>query len=114
VRVRHLTASANVAPDGSLIDPFATRHGLLVGGRVAALAGPVDPLTHLNADFEQHGLEQVVVVEALVVGAPALFSDDGLRFAFAADQAYLRHGPVDLAARLRAWQAAHAASRAAR
>jgi hypothetical protein len=110
VLVRHLTAAANVAPDGSLVDPRAVRHGLIVGGRVAALAGPVDPLTHLNADFEEHGLDLVVVVEALEVGAPALFTEDGLRIAFAVDEAYRPLGRVDVGARLRAWRAARAGS----
>ena len=110
MRVRHLAAVSNVAPDGSLIDPLATRHGLIVGGRVAALAGPVDPLTHLNADFEEHGLDQVVVVEALAVGAAALFTEDSLRFAFAADEAYRSLGRVDLCERLRAWRAVRTGS----
>src|SRR5918998_1158191 len=58
MRVRHLTPAENVAPDGSLVDPLAVRHGLIVGGRVAALAGPIDPPTHFNADFEEHGLDR--------------------------------------------------------
>lgn len=114
MRVRHLTAAENVAPDGSLIDPTAVRHGLIVGGRVTALAGPVDPHTHLNSDFEEHGLEQcVVVVDALVVGAAAHFGEDGLRLAWAADAHYRPLGPVDTQARLAAWRQARA-GRAAR
>ena len=108
MRVRHLTAAENVAPDGSLIDPTAVRHGLIVGGRVAALAGPVDPDTHLNSDFEAHGLEQCVVVNALVVGAAAHFVEAGLRLAWAADAAYRPLGLVDTQARLAAWRQARA------
>ena len=112
MRIRHLTAAANVAPDGSLLDPLAVRHGLIVGGRVAALAGPVDAPTHLNADFEEHGLDRVVVVEALAVGAPARFAEDGLHFAYAADEAYRPLGRVDLAERLHAWRVARTERRA--
>ena len=113
MRVRHLTAANNVAPDGTLIDPAAVRHGLIVGGIVAALAGPVDPRTHLNSDFEEHGLEQCVVVDALVVGSAALFEEAGLRLAWAADAHYRPLGPVDTRARLAAWRQARA-GRAAR
>jgi len=104
MKVRHLTAAGNVASDGSLIDPLAVRHGLIVGGRVAALAGFVDPLTHLNSDFTEHGLEQCAVVERLEVGAPACFGEDSLRLAWAADSAYEPLGRVDLGERLRAWR----------
>jgi hypothetical protein len=110
MRVRHLTAADNVAPDGSLIDPSAVRHGLIVAGRVAALAGLVDAQTHLNADFDEHGLEQCAVVERLEVGAPACFSEDGLRLAWADDAAYQPLGRVDVAGRLREWRAARSAS----
>ena len=105
MKVRHLTAADNVADDGSLIDPTAVRHGLIVAGRVAALAGRIDPTTHLNADFGEHGLEQCAVVERLEVGAPACFSEDGLRLAWAADADYRPLGRVDLTERLRAWRA---------
>jgi hypothetical protein len=106
LRVRHLTAADNVAVDGSLIDPTAVRHGLIVAGRVAALAGPIDAQTHLNADFDDHGLEQCAVVERLEIGAPACFGEDGLRLAWADDAAYRPLGRVDVVARLRDWRAA--------
>jgi hypothetical protein len=110
VRVRHLTAADNVGPDGALIDPTAVRHGLIVAGRVAALAGPVDALTHLNADFAEHDLDQCAVVERLEVGAPACFAESGLRLAWAADGAYRPLGRVDLNERLQRWRAARAGS----
>ena len=109
MKVRHLTAADNVAEDGSLSDPTAVRHGLIAAGRVEALAGPVDPLTHLNADFAEHGLEQCAVVERLEIGAPACFEEDGLRFAWAADGTYWPLGRVDVDARLREWRAARTA-----
>ena len=110
VNVRHLTAADNVRDDGSLIDPLAVRHGLIVAGRVSALAGLVDPLTHLNADFTEHGLEQCAIVEQLTVGARALFDEDGLRMAWAADSEYQPLGRVDVQARLREWRAARSGS----
>ena len=110
MKVRHLTAADNVAEDGSLIDPTAVRHGLIVAGRVEALAGPVDPQTHLNSDFTEHGLEQCAIVEQLVVGARALFDEDGLRMAWAADSEYQPLGRVDVQARLREWRAARSGS----
>ena len=108
MKVRHLTAAENVAADGSLIDPLAVRHGLIVAGRVAALAGVVDPLTHLNSDFPEHGLEQCAVVERLEVGAAACFGEDSLRMAWASDASYTPLGRVDLAERRRAWRDARA------
>jgi hypothetical protein len=83
---------------------------LIVAGRVAALAGLVDAETHLNADFDEHGLEQCAVVERLEVGAPACFTEDGLRLAWADDSAYGPLGRVDVAARLREWRAARSSS----
>jgi len=106
MKVRHLTAADNVAADGSLIVPTAVRHGTIVAGRVDALAGLVDPLTHLNSDFTEHGLEQCAVVERLEVGAPACFEEAGLRFAWAADEAYRPLGRVHMQERLREWRAA--------
>ncbi len=111
MKVRHLTAADNVAEDGSLVDPAAVRHGLIVAGRVAALAGPVDAETHLNADFDEHGLEQCAVVEVLEVGARACFTEDGLRMAWAADDVYQPLGRVDVNERLRAWRAVRAGPR---
>jgi len=106
MRVRHVTAAPNVRPDGSLIDPTAVRHGLVVGGKVAALAGLVDPRTHLNADFDAHGLEQCVVAAELAIGAAVQFDDNGLRLAWASDADYTPLGAVDTGARLVEWRAA--------
>ena len=112
MKVRHLTAADNVREDGSLIDPLAVRHGIIVAGRVSALAGPVDPLTHLNADFAEHGLEQCAVVDALTVGAAAHFDEAGLRQAWAADSDYRPLGRVDVQARLKEWRATRAGAAA--
>ena len=112
--VRHLTAAANVDSAGWLIDPGAVRHGVVVGGRVAELAGPVERLTHLNSDFEAHDLDRCVVAERLEIGAGVLRGSDGLVFASAAESAYQPLGRVDLTARGVAWRAAIAARRGER
>ena len=109
MRLRHLVASANV--DGGLIvDAGAVRHGLIVGGRVGALAGPIDPLTHLNLDFAEHRLDAAVVVAALEVGAEVAPAGDGFAVASPRRAAFGRLGPVDVGARRLAWQSARAGS----
>jgi hypothetical protein len=109
--VRHLTAAANVDSAGWLIDPSAVRHGVVVAGRVAELAGLVERLTHLNSDFEAHDLERCLVAERLEVGAAVLRGPDGHLCASAPDGAYQPLGPVDLTERGIAWRAAIAARR---
>src|SRR5947207_15937263 len=112
--VRHLTAARNVDPDGWLIDASAVRHGLIVAGRVAELAGPVELASHLNSDFAEHDLDRCVIVERLEVGAAVVRGADGLVFAAAPDQAYQPLGCLDLAARRAAWLAALAERRGGR
>ena len=112
MRIRHVTAADNVDQAGYLIDPRAVAHGVIVAGRMAALAGPIDPLTHLNQDFPDHGLEQCVVAERLEVGAAVRFGRDGLLVASAAPSAYRPLGRVDLDERLSAWRAALSVRRA--
>src|SRR5689334_17427132 len=97
--IRHLTAADNVDASGSLIDTLAVRHGVVVGGRVAALAGVVDPLTHLNLDFDEHDLERCAVAERLEVGAAVQTTEAGLRFVTAAAETYRHLGGVDVQAR---------------
>ena len=77
----------------------------MVGGRIAALAGPVDPLTHLNLDFADHRLETCLVAQSLEVGAPLLTEADGWRIARTPRAAFAHRGPVDVGARRIAWQA---------
>jgi hypothetical protein len=107
MRVRHLVAGPNVA-DGLIVDAAAVRHGLIVGRRVAALAGPIDPLTHLNLDFAEHRLDGAVVVAALEVGAEARLDGDGFAVARPRRSAFGRLGPVDVGARRAAWLAGSA------
>lgn len=88
MRIRHLTAIDNVDAEGFLLDPTLVRHAIVVAGRVADLAAPVDPLTHLNRDFPEHGLDDCLVAEGLAVGAPVLWEGDQLRRACARPTAY--------------------------
>jgi hypothetical protein len=113
MRLRHLVARANVA-DGLILDATAVRHGLVVGRRVAALAGPIDPATHLNLDFDQHRLDAAVVVAALESGAEVALDGDGFEVAAPPRAAFAHLGPVDVGARRSAWlrAAAPAATRA--
>ncbi|MFN8524337.1 MAG: hypothetical protein U0821_14655 [Chloroflexota bacterium] len=111
MRVRHITSAANVRADGSLVDPLAVRHGAIVAGRIASLGGQVDPTTHLNADFDEHSLDDCVVAESLEIGAAVVVENDDFVRAWAADQAYTPLGAVDMDSRLRDWRAALAASR---
>jgi hypothetical protein len=103
MRVRHLVAAANVA-DGLILDPSVVRHGLIVGRRVAALAAPIDPLTHLNLDFPEHRLDAAVVVSTLETGAEVLLDVDAFAVAVPARRSFARFGPVDVGARRIAWQ----------
>ncbi len=63
MRIRHLVSADNVDGDGFVIEPLLVRHGLVVAGRVAELAGAIDPQTHLNLDFPDHGLDDCLIAE---------------------------------------------------
>ena len=105
MRLRHLVERANVA-GGWIVDPAAVRHGLIVGRQVAALAGPIDPATHLNLDFAEHRLDGAVVVEQMAVGGEVGFDGDAFAVAAPRRSAFRRLGPVDVGARRSAWVAA--------
>jgi hypothetical protein len=110
MRVRHLVARANVE-GGLIVEPGSVRHGLISGRRVAALAGPIDPLTHLNLDFVEHRLDGAVVVDAMEVGAEVALAGEGFEVALPARSAFGRLGAVDVGARRLAWQTGRAAPR---
>lgn len=105
MHVYHLVARNNVDGDGWIIDPLAVRHGTLAHGQVDALAGPIDPLTHLNLDFTEHRLESCVIVAALQDGAIVQFTDTGFAVAYPQPSAFAARGWVDQAVRRSAWQA---------
>ncbi|MDQ3701006.1 MAG: hypothetical protein M3442_08825 [Chloroflexota bacterium] len=118
--VRHVVDRANVGTDGYVLDPRRVRHGALRAGRVHALAGEIDPSTHLNLDFADHRLDACVVVERLEPGAavistpPELGAPHGIEkpqwidapavsLARVGPGAYDRLGLVDVGARRAAW-----------
>jgi len=102
--LRHLVERDNVAPDGRILDPTEVRHGVIEARSVAALAGPIDPLTHLNLDFSGHELSEAVVVERLQIGAAVLLDGDGFRHARIDRAAFAHLGWVDVGARRADWQ----------
>lgn len=104
MRIRHLVAAANIDTAGRIIDPQRVRHGVVVGGRIASLAGEIDPLTHLNHDFADHRLEGCLIADALVVGASIAADADGWLLAYPTYAAFVHRGPVDVGARRVAWQ----------
>jgi hypothetical protein len=106
VRLRHLVAAGNVDPTGQIVDASAVRHGLIVGRRIDALAGAIDPLTHLNLDFGEHRLEKAIVVAELAVGAEVIADGDGFAVAVPPRAAFAYRGRVDVGARRGAWLAA--------
>jgi hypothetical protein len=111
VSVRHLVAEANVGRNGLVLDPRQVRHGTVRAGRVWALAGEVDPQTHLNLDFAGHRLESCVVVATLAGGAAVRVVDDGYRLATVAADAFHHLGAVDVGQRRAAWLAQFQARR---
>ena len=111
--VRHVVGAANVDSDGFVIDATLARHCVIYGGSLFDLSGPVDPLTHLNADFREHSLGACVVAAELWRGATVLRDDEGImRFAQMRKEAIAHLGQVDLDARRLDWLAAHRARRA--
>lgn len=101
--VRHIAAVDNV-DGGFVIDPTRVRHGVLVEGRVRELAGEIDVATHLNLDFDEHRLGDIVVVEALVAGSPALRDAEAAFVVVRVNRAsYARLGPVDVGGRRAEW-----------
>jgi hypothetical protein len=106
VRIRHLVAADNVDAQGFVIDPLLVRHGIVLAGQIADLAGPIDPRTHLNHDFHEHQLGECLVAERLERGAALLWNGERFRAAQLRPGAYAPLGPVDVGGRRAAWQQA--------
>jgi len=106
MRIRHLVSADNVDDDGFVIDPLLARHGLVVAGRVAQLAGAIDPQTHLNQDFPEHRLDDCLIVEQLEAGGALRWDGERFGMARARPSAYTQRGPVDQGEQRAAWQAA--------
>lgn len=93
----------------AILDPLRARHCVVVAGKIADLAGEVDPLTHLNLDFAEHRLGPCIVVERLERGAAILRGEDedGFRFALPSPASMQHLGPVDLDQRRIEWLGVH-------
>jgi hypothetical protein len=104
MRIRHIVAMDNVDAQGYVIDPLLVRHGIVLGGQIGDLAGPIDPQTHLNRDFLDHRLEECLVAERLDRGAALLRDGDRFRIAMVQATAYISLGPVDVDRRRADWQ----------
>lgn len=102
--VRHITSADNVDDSGHLIDATIAHHGSLHGSQIAALAGRVDPTTHLNADFVDHELGECVIAVELETGADIVLDENG-QFARARPRPDARAslGAVDQGARRTEW-----------
>lgn len=109
MRIRHLVTRANVDfAVGTVIDPLQIRHGVIVGAKVAALAGPVDPRTHLNLDFPDHRATDCLIVEGFELGAAVAAGPERFLFAAVDSADYAHRGRVDVGAQRQAWLAAFA------
>jgi len=106
MRIRHIVAIDNVDAQEYVIDPLLVRHGIVLGGQIGDLAGPIDPRTHLNRDFLEHRLEECLVAERLERGAALLRDGDRFRVALVRVGAYTSLGPVDVDRRRADWQRA--------
>lgn len=109
--IRHLVTRDNVDGEGAVIDPLQIRHGIIVGRKVAQLAGLIDPLTHLNLDFADHKAAICVIAERFEPGAPVVIGEDAFAVAFVDPGLYRHLGRVDRGARTVAWHQQFAAHR---
>jgi hypothetical protein len=106
MRIRHIVAADNVDAQGYVIDPLLVRHGIVLGGQIADLAGPIDPATHLNRDFAEHRLDECLIAERLERGAALPRDGERFRMALVRPGAYMALGPVDMDGRRAEWQRA--------
>jgi len=104
MRIRHIVGRDNVDAQGYVIDPLLVRHGIVLGGQIADLAGPIDPQTHLNRDFAEHRLDECLVAERLERGAKLPRDGDRFRVALVRPSAHSSLGLVDVDGRRADWQ----------
>jgi len=92
--IRHLTSIDNVC-DGQVVNPFKVKHGIITALKISQLSGWVDPLTHLNADFPQHALRFVNVVDDLNVGSEVVLENEHFMSVHVSPCKYKSLGDVD-------------------
>jgi hypothetical protein len=98
--IRHCVEESNVDDDMNVIDPTQIRHVTIAGGRIALISGLVDPASHLNLDFPDHGATICVIAESFKVGAIVKMDNDGLLFATVPRSLYGHYGYLDYTQRL--------------
>jgi len=99
--IRHCVEQSNVDENFIVRDPTKIRHAVIVGGRIKAMSGQIDPASHLNLDYPDHKATACVIVEKLEVGAKAIFGGRGLAFAKVDPRSAFGHyGYVDYTQRL--------------
>lgn len=98
--IRHCVEESNVDENMYVIDPSKIRHVTIVAGKIAAMSGYVDPLTHLNLDHHYHRVTTCVIAERFDIGARVKFSNNGLLFAFVDRSAYKHYGFIDTTQRI--------------
>lgn len=103
MKVRHLVAAEDVDANGFVVDASRVRHGTLRAGAVYALAGPIDPMTHLNLDFPDHACDRCVIVERLEPGARVVTRREQLVMAQVPRAAFAARGWVNVGERRAAW-----------
>lgn len=103
MRIRHVIAVDQLDAAGFIANPRQARHALVVAGRISELAGPIDPLTHLNLDFPEHRLDECLVVERCELGAAVLRDGDQFWLARPPASAYAALGAVNVDSRRAAW-----------
>lgn len=98
--IRHAVEESNVDENMYVIDPSKIRHVVIVAGKIAAISGCIDPLTHLNLDYPYHRVTTCVITERFEVGARVRFSSNGLLFAVVNRSVYAHYGFTDITQRL--------------
>lgn len=102
--VRHLVSKDNVDPDGRIIDASKVCHGAIRFGLVESVSGSIDPLTHLNLDFEDHQLGEAIVVLETKPGSLVVRESDGtFARALARIDSFASLGGVDIDQRRVDW-----------
>lgn len=98
--IRHCVEESNVDESMHVVDPSKIRHVVIVGGKISAMSGYIDPSTHLNLDYPYHRVTTCVIAERFEIGAKVKFSSNGLLFAFVDRSAYKHYGLIDSTQRM--------------
>jgi hypothetical protein len=98
--VRHCVEASNVGDHFLVVDPLKIRHVTVRAGKIDDMSGFIEPVTHLNLDFQTHKVDRCIISEKFEKGARVTFSDQGLAFAVVPRTAFQHYGSVDYTQRL--------------